>query len=233
MLFKINGERNSGTRFLSKIMIANFGREMVHIHGKYCDNNKQVLYWKHGAPQDEQKKLDDKVIDIFIFRELTSWLVSMHSNDNYQKRTPNFTDFLMKKLSNSNTAFKNYVTKLPINIDDNDKTIFDIRYFKYKQIIKYANRNKNCIFIDMHYLQNPKNCLNFLIQLNNKFHLGKSVKEGDYVTRIAQHTRTKKTGYINRNHKINAHDYIGTINDHKNTEIEEEINKLAQGPRYF
>ena len=38
---------------------------------------RRVQYWKHGIPSNN-KVLDDRVVDIFIFRNLNDWLLSFH-----------------------------------------------------------------------------------------------------------------------------------------------------------
>ena len=75
VLFKINGERNSGTNFLTQILEIN---KFPHYVTKI--NKRVITHWKHGVPNDDCKKLDEKVVDIFIFRNLDTWLISMFKN---------------------------------------------------------------------------------------------------------------------------------------------------------
>ena len=79
MFFKIYGERNSGTNFLTRLLKANFGD--VYVFDDHLDMNTSInYYWKHGYPDEKLKKADDQVIDIFIVRELKKWLISMYHN---------------------------------------------------------------------------------------------------------------------------------------------------------
>ncbi len=65
VLFKINGERNSGTTFLTNILKINKFPSYEH-----KINGIVIYHWKHGVPNDGYKKLDEKVVDLFIFRNL-------------------------------------------------------------------------------------------------------------------------------------------------------------------
>ena len=70
MVFKIHGERNSGTKFLTELFEANFvfGCFQEYYHDNRC------YYWKHGI--DFEKRTASQ-IDIFIVRNLEDWLISM------------------------------------------------------------------------------------------------------------------------------------------------------------
>lgn len=88
VLFKINGERNSGTNFLNNVLKQNkFPSYVEMVKQKVC------YHWKHGIPREDVKLLNDKVIDIFIFRTLEEWLISMYHNVYHLKRMNNFHDF--------------------------------------------------------------------------------------------------------------------------------------------
>lgn len=44
--------------------------------------DKNIVYhWKHGIPSDDYKQLNKLVVDIFIFRKLDEWLISMYHNN--------------------------------------------------------------------------------------------------------------------------------------------------------
>lgn len=219
-IFKINGERNSGTNFLEKILkINNFS---VYVH-KVNIKKKTIQYWKHGVPTDNQKNINNKVIDIFIFRELKSWLVSMFKNP-YELENNfrcNFKLFLEKKQS-SNNYWINENNEI-LNMDDNDKDIFEIRKHKFNEICKYRDNNKNIIFVNLTYLQNENNLLEFLNILNDNY-----VKNNkrEYILKIP-HTKTKSNDYKNNTYNINIDEYIDIINSKKNNEIEDFINNLT------
>ena len=50
MLFKINGERNSGTNFLAILLQKNFGK----VYSQKIENNI-CYHWKHGIPDNSVK----------------------------------------------------------------------------------------------------------------------------------------------------------------------------------
>jgi hypothetical protein len=86
----INGERNSGTNFLTNVLKQNKFPTYVGII------KQNIFYhWKHGIPREDVKLLNDEVIDIFIFRTLEEWLISMYHNVYHLKRMKNFHDFLL------------------------------------------------------------------------------------------------------------------------------------------
>lgn len=151
VLFKINGERNSGTNFITNILLQNnFPVYEQSIDGNIC------YHWKHGIPRKDYKLLDDKVIDVFIFRSLNEWLVSMYYNPYHIEPINNFTDFLTLKQKSSETYLLDYKTNKILNADDNNKTIFEIRYYKFKKILEYIHTHKNIILVNLTFLQNEK-----------------------------------------------------------------------------
>ena len=57
MIFKIYGERNSGTNFLARLLKSNFGDENVFVD--HLDLNTSICYyWKHGYPDNEFNKVN-------------------------------------------------------------------------------------------------------------------------------------------------------------------------------
>ena len=121
VLFKINGERNSGTNFLKFIL-------KIHGFPVYVERyDKNICYhWKHGIPRSDVKKLNDRVIDIFIFRELNNWLISMSKNTYLLHYHNNFKKFLTVKQSIKIRGLIDYKTNKHLNQTDNNKTIFEI-----------------------------------------------------------------------------------------------------------
>lgn len=97
----------------------------------------------------------------------------------YKER--NFNMFLKKKHS----AKKN-LSKL--NMDNNNKTIFEIRYHKFNEIIKY--RNRDVILVNLSYLQNSDNANIFLRALQEKYM--KPMKENKLYKLTFLHTKSKK-----------------------------------------
>jgi hypothetical protein len=218
VLFKINGERNSGTNFIAQILLKNNFPTYVH---EYNDNTCKL--WKHGIPTEDIKLLDDEVIDIFIFRELEEWLVSMYHNVYQLKKFDNFISFLTLNQESTEEVI-DYKTNKCLNEDDNNKTIFEIRYYKFKKILEYRENNKFIILVNLKFLQNKKNLIYFLEQLNNKY-MNNSINN-NYITEIP-HTKTLVSNSVNQKYNIELDNYKDIINAHKNEEIETFINNIT------
>jgi hypothetical protein len=218
VLFKINGERNSGTRFLSKIL--NINGFPVY-EGKVID--PVVYHWKHAIPRPDVKTLDTRVVDLFIFRNLEDWLVSMYKNPYHLKPVSDFATFLtVKQKACTDRFYLDYKTNQCQNMDDNDKTIFEIRYYKFQKIMEYAKQQKDVLFINLSYLQNETNLLHFLQQLNKVyFH---SVRP-NYITKIP-HTKNDKLIGGNREYNIEVALFKPIIEKYKNEDIEHFIRNV-------
>lgn len=217
MLFKVYGERNSGTEFIVKLLRANHLLVLDHVLFQ-----KDVLYWKHGVPDPSVKNITTRVVDIFIFRELHGWLRSMYKNP-YEliKYNTSFQNFLMIQQM-SNNYWIDAKTRKSINIDDNGKTIFEIRYHKYNSIVNYKNTNKDVVFVNLSYIQNPANCEVFLRALNEKYELNIT----KFVCSIDTHTKANIPDK-NRVYDINEMGCTDIIESRKNREIEEFIDHLT------
>jgi hypothetical protein len=219
MIFKINGERNSGTNFLEQLLKNNDLNTYVN---EVTDNT--MYYWKHGVPDNTYRKRHRRVADIFIFRRLNSWLVSMFYSPYEMFRKGSFDSFLTtpQQILPSNTV--DFRTKKIFNEDDNGKTIFEIRYYKYNKIMEYKRQNKNVILVSLEYLQDEKNCEIFLKKLCEKYFLGR--ENYNFIPRVYSHTKIHKK-MKNNSYPINAKDYQDTINLYKNEEIEKHLDKLT------
>ena len=219
VLFKINGERNSGTIFFTKIFKINKFPHYVH-----KINKRVVTHWKHGVPNDDYKKLDEKVVDIFIFRNLDTWLISMFKNPYELKKSEWNNDFNLflniKQLSNG--YWKNCNNEV-LNKDDNGKTIFQIRYYKFNKIMQYKKNNKDVILVNLSFIQNEKNLSQFLDFLSEKYI--PKLKVNNYQLNI-KHTKDN-SNQKNRTYKINIDKYRDIINSNKNEEIEKFIDNLT------
>ena len=221
VLFKINGERNSGTNFIHKILQINKFNVISHVKINKKKKLNRVKFWKHGVPK-YNKQLDDRVIDIFIFRNLDDWLVSMFKNPYHLEKKKNFRKFLKQPQRVSLDNEIDPETNLFVNHDDQGKTIFKIRYFKFNAIKKYKNKNKDVIFVNLSYIQNPENLKLFLDKLN-KTYLNKNSEK--YITEIP-HTKNKNK-IKNRDYNIEISKYKNLINRKKNNYIERFINDLT------
>lgn len=218
VLFKINGERNSGTNFLDEILkINNFPTYVQKI------KNNIVYHWKHGVPSEDYKELNEKVVDLFIFRNLEDWLISFSINNYHLKNHNNFNDFLtLPQISNENILL-DYRTNECLNKDDNGKTVFQIREYKFNKIMEYKKNNKDVILVNLSFIQNPKNLSQFLGFLSDKYI--PKLKINNYINNI-QHTK-EGSNKQNRTYNININEYRDIIDSNKNHEIENFINNLT------
>jgi hypothetical protein len=218
VIFKINGERNSGTNFLENILDKNgfptYGHEI---------KNNIVYHWKHSVPTEDYKKLDEQVVDLFIFRNLEDWLISFYMNPYHLKRNNNFKNFLTLRQKSTETKLFDYRTNDYLNKDDNGKTIFQIREYKFNKIIKYKEKNKDVILINLLFIQNSENLSQFLDFLSNNYI--PKLKNNNYITNI-NHTKDN-SNKKNRSYNLNINEYIDIINSKKNKEIENFINNLT------
>ena len=231
-LFKIYGERNSGTTYLERLLrINNFP---VYVHTELDGVNS---FWKHGVPRTEAKnrknipehlpELTNKinepvtVIDIFIFRNLEDWLISTFKQPYHLIRMHNFSDFLTLPQHSAETKLVDFQTKECLNADDNGKTIFEIRSFKFQAIMKYASAQDNIIFLNMTYLQN--NTLEFLNMLNNDF---TKMPHPKFIVEL-EHTKVPGEIIKNRSYDVNIADYANIIDNYSDNEIESFIRNLT------
>ena len=221
MFFKIHGERNSGTNFLIKLIRNNFGNTYGNQDGNKKINDK-YYFWKHGIPRNYTKnnKENKLVVKIFIVRKLEPWLVSMFHNPYQLKKQNNFESFLTNKQELDHDIEHKYINNTFVNKDDKNKTIFDIRYYKYNKIKEYCEDNDNIILVNLDYLQNDENCIHFLSEINKKYNLKKT-----NFSLVKKHTKNSKN-IKNIKYDTNYQDYQETIDLYKNQEIENKINNL-------
>lgn len=123
MIFKIYGERNSGTNFLARLLKSNFGDKNVFVD--HLDLNTSICYyWKHGYPDNQLTLKKDKIIEIFIVRDFYKWLVSMYYNPyclGHANEDVDFETFLVKR----NTVEK----KSSLSLNKNNIPKIFIRWF--------------------------------------------------------------------------------------------------------
>tara|TARA_R110002020_G_scaffold34708_3_gene105464 strand:- start:132 stop:836 length:705 start_codon:yes stop_codon:yes gene_type:complete len=229
MLFKVWGERNSGTSFLSKILSANFGEGRVHTHSLV---GTSVNHWVHGIPDSRVKLLDNWVIDIFVLRDLETWLPSMFKNHYELNPFEDFEKFLTEKQT-IYTSYSLYDTQQPLNGDDQDKTIFEIRYHKYKHIIDYLNKNDDVLLVSLDFIQNEISCRDFLKIIKYNYAIPDAPQ--NEIVSIDTHLATLETitekSQKNRKY-FDIEPYRDIIDDMKDIEIENEINNLTLKFKY-
>jgi hypothetical protein len=216
MLFKINGERNSGTNFLDSLLRINDFPTYVHEY-----KNNICYYWKHGIPDETIKNKNERVIDIFIFRNLNSWLVSFWKNPYHLKSINEYANFLTEKQVSKEINIFDFRNKIFLNEDDNNKTIFDIRYYKYNNIVDYKNKNKDIVFVNLDFIQNKDNAYLFLKALNEMYIKDERI---NYITEVKKHTKSNEE-IKNRSYSL-MDDNTDIINTYKDNEIETFIDNL-------
>ncbi len=218
VLFKINGERNSGTNFLEQVLsINNFPTYVQHIKGNI------VYYWKHGVPCEDYKELDEKVVDLFIFRTLEDWLISFSKSPYHLKQHDNFKDFLTLPQTSNENELLDYRTNECLNKDDNGKTIFEIREYKFDKIMEYKKHNKDVVLVNLSFIQNDENLLQFLDFLSKKYIPKLNVY--NYTCNI-KHTKDFSNNK-NRTYNLHINEYEDIINSNKNNKVENFINNLT------
>ena len=109
-----------------------------------------------------------------------------------------------------------------LNYDDNGKTIFEIRKYKFDKIIEYYNRNSDVILVNLSYIQNSENLKIFLNELSNKYKFNLKKRLILNIPHTKNGTKQK-----NRIFNINYGDYKKIINHYKDTKIEDYINNLT------
>lgn len=216
VLFKINGERNSGTNFIERILKKN----NIPVFVQLIKGNI-VKYWKHGVPISN-KNIDTDVVDIFIFRDLKEWLVSMYKNPYELEESCDFKYFLERKHV-SKTNWLDWDNKKHVNYDDNDKTIFEIRYHKISSIMKYCECNSNIVFVNLSYLQENSVNTERFIQALCKTYL--NINKQNIIS-VIPHTKTSKN-IKNQIYDININNYTVIINRLMDTTIEEFVSNLT------
>lgn len=220
VLFKINGERNSGTNFLDNILSKNG----FPVYSHKAEGNI-IYHWKHGIPSNDYKNLNEKVIDLFIFRNLDDWLISMYKNNYHLEKFELFKDFLTEKqipCEQINEPNLDYRTNDCVNKDDN-KTIFQIREHKFNKIMEYKNNNKDVILVNLSFIQDEKNLSEFLDFLCEKYI--PNLKNNNYI--LSLNHRKDGSNVKNRTYNINIDEYRDIIISNKNVEIENFINNLT------
>lgn len=178
-----------------------------------------IHHWKHAIPRSDVKEIEPKVIDLFIFRNLEEWLVSIFKNPYHMKRVSDFDTFLTMKQSSIDRVYLDYKTHKCINLDDNGKTIFEIRYYKFQKIMEYA-KHRDVIILNLDFIQNESNLLYFLQQLSRTY----NIPIPNYITKIP-HTKTRDST-INREYNVSIPRFQSIIYKCKNTEIEKFIKNI-------
>ena len=113
------------------------------------------------------------------------------------------------------------IDKIVLNEDDNNKTIFDIRYYKYNKIVDYKNNNKDIVFVNLDFIQNKDNAYLFLKTLNDIYIKNEKTT---YITEVKKHTKSNEE-IKNRSYSL-IDESNDIVNTYKDTEIENFISNL-------
>lgn len=173
---RIYGERNSGTNFVSQLLTSNFPVQVVN--NVYMENGDftNVYDWKHETPVAKPK---ENIVDILIVRKLVPWLHSFFKTQwhlNYQKP---FQIFLSNPLQVSN-SMSSQLNERPnqktdcgtnfVNYRDQNLSIFELRYLKWKEMYDYFHSNKNVVLLQVDRIQTDMyECELFLKKLNQMY----------------------------------------------------------------
>ena len=222
MKFKVNGERNSGTNFLKTLLSTNFKGEVL----EHNIIKRDVFYWKHAIPNPLIKEEYPGIIDFFVVRNLNNWLVSMFKNVYHLKRFGNFKDFLTQNQVSNERLMIDAHTKKLLNSDDNNKTIFHIRYYKLLGMMDYFSKNDNIVIVNLDILQDEQRCIRFLEKVKEVFSLE---QKNDIFNVNFPHIKIgNKVVYIkNIDYNINVNDYKEIIDKNKNQEIEDKLENIC------
>lgn len=173
MIFKIYGERNSGTNFLNRLLKTNFGDK--YVFEDHLDLNTSICYyWKHGYPDNSLNNANEKIVNIFIIRDLRKWLVSMYYNPyclDFNNKTRSFKYFIEQKhevemyngqvIKNQTTAkgiIKWLYTLLFFHTSTQTIANLNIKSFLNKKIRYHRLRNfKPTVYIRDHNTLEPLN----------------------------------------------------------------------------
>jgi hypothetical protein len=210
---KIFGERNSGTRFLMKLIQSNITDINLYTNSYYGSTG-----WKHGFPRLERFNNPNETLFIFIIRDLDEWLISMYNNPYHFIRPKSIDLFISEPLHISESRWLDH--DVNINIEEH-QNIIDLRYAKIKSYLRLFNKVSNAIFINLGDLQ--QNNTKFLQFIKHTY----SLNITEPFTRVDKHTNDAMSCTINR-----TYDTILPIIHNKNMEIEEMVASLKKAYRF-
>jgi hypothetical protein len=211
---KIFGERNSGTIFLEKLIKNNI--KGIHVcSGELNDGTG----WKHGIPNNFYlNKLKGKVIYVIIFRELMTWLNSMYHRPYHIDKKSNFYEFIISKI-HSTSQFDSDIKYLSW---ETSKNPFQLRYFKYIELMKLFCSKKNVVLVNLDWIQKDKgnDLINLLI---NNYGLSKRFP---FFKPILKHTKTNRKTDNDKSYKKYGVP-LEIFKKYVNPAIENKINNLT------
>lgn len=173
---RIYGERNSGTNFVSQLLISNFPVQVVNNVYKKSGDYTNVYDWKHETPVAKQ---EETIVDILIVRKLVPWLYSFFKTQWHLQYKEPLDAFLSTPLE-VNSSMSSQLNERPnektdcgtkfINYRDQYLSIFELRYLKWKEMYHYFHSNKNVVLLQVDRIQTDMyECELFLKKLNQMY----------------------------------------------------------------
>jgi len=209
---KIFGERNSGTRFLMKLIQSN-----ITDINLYPNSYSSSTGWKHGFPRLERFNNPNETLFIFIIRDLDEWLISMYNNPYHFIKPTSIDKFISEPLNIHEPRLDHDVN---INIEEH-QNIIDLRYAKIKNYLRVFNNVSNAIFINLGDLQQNNN--KFLQFIKHTY----SLNITEPFTRVDNHTKDTTILCPNR-----IYDTKLPIIHNKDMELEEMVASLKEAYRF-
>lgn len=208
MNVKIYGERNTGTNYVEQLIKQNLRCKIYKF-----DPIKNPSGWKHGTPKIDYFN-HEKTLFIVMERNLEGWLNSMYHKPYHMKKLKTFEDFLSKPIvaKESDWYIYKYMKK-----NEEGKSIFDIRYWKYQEFQKL--KNYNTIYINLSYLQ--KNPFLLIKTISKEYSIARKGPFRD-INHHSKSTSIKSRNGNYKKYKLNYDLYKNEINK----EIENQIENI-------
>lgn len=149
---------------------------------------------------------------------MESWLISFYNRPYHLEKKPTFEKFLKEPQVSNEKIEHRFETNKIINDDDNEKNIFDIRYYKLGHILEFIKTHNDCIMVSLSYLQ--KNYIDFLISLNDEYNLG---YDHSTFMPVEKHLKTGKREQNKIYDKTEFESFKFYIESQKNSEIENAL----------
>ena len=189
-IFVIKGERNSGTRYLRKLLNHYFDSNYNNVNNSKYDSDG-YYGWKHGflSDKDIENINNDNCIVIVIKKSIFSWLHSMYRNPYELKyKESSFYDFIYPNNSmydNYQGWIRRYYKKKGVYKEY--KSIYEMRKSKYESFLNSKIKNLEYIkYEDL--LENHQTIIEYIA---NKYNIPKKNNSYDEIYE-------RKSFYLNK-----------------------------------
>ena len=200
-------------------------------HNPFClDFNNKTRSFDHFIQQKHEYELNNGQVikKQSISKCLLKWMYTLLFNNTSTEEisNPNIRIFLSQKIRHhrlKNIRSTKYIRdhrKLePLNYCDHNLTIFEIRYRKIFEYIKFSKFN-NSIFLILDNLQKNEYCSSFLYRISDQFNLS--------FDKIRLVSRNLKTFSKDKNTKYatNPYLYSSLISKYENVDLENRIKDI-------